>query len=85
MRNKIAKQLKIVEPGINHEHAKELKEIHRLIDMNPGILDLIHADLIRDLNEPRAGREGMTARQVFCVLLIKQMNGFSYKLLQYQI
>ena len=85
MRNKNSKQLKIVEPGIDHEHARELKEIQRLVEENPSILDLIHADLIRDLVDPEAGREGMTARQVFCVLLIKQMNGFSYRVLQYHL
>jgi len=85
MRNKNSKQLKIVEPGIDHEHAKELKEIHRVIDENSSILDLIYTDLIRGLDDPGAGREGMTARQVFCVLLIKQMNGFSYKALQYHL
>jgi IS5 family transposase len=85
MRNRINKQLKIVEPSIDHEHAKELFEIRSLIDENPLILDLIHADLIRNLDDPEAGREGMTARQVFCVLLIKQMNGFSYKTLQYHL
>lgn len=85
MRNKNSKQLKIVEPGIDHEHAKELLEIRRLIDENPPILDLIHADLIRNLIDPEAGREGMTAKQVFCSLLIKQMNGFSYKTLSYHL
>ncbi len=44
------------------------------------------ADLIRGLDDPEAGRDGdMTAEQVFKVLLIKQMNGFSYQLLEYHL
>ena len=84
MRKIIHKQLRIVEPSIDHEHAKELHQIRALISEYPGILELVHEDLIRGLDEPETGRKGMmTAEQVFKVLLIKQMNGFSYKVLRY--
>ena len=85
MRNRIRKQLRIVEPSIDHEHAKELKQIHTLISRCPQIADMVHADLIRGLDDPEAGREGMPADQVFKVLLIKQMNGFSYRMLRYHL
>ena len=84
MRIRINKQLKIVEPGIDHEHAKELFQIRMLICECPQVLDLVYADLVRGLDDPEAGRDGlMTAEQVFKVLLIKQMNGFSYDTLRF--
>lgn len=86
MRNRIRKQTRLVEPSIDHEHAKELKQIREIISECPEILDLVYADLIRGLDDPEAGRDGdMTAEQVFKVLLIKQMNGFSYRLLEYHL
>ena len=86
MRKIIHKQLRIVEPSIDHEHAKELHQIRELISEYPGILELVHDDLIRGLDEPETGRRGMmTAEQVFKVMLIKQMNGFSYRVLRYHL
>lgn len=86
MRNRIRKQLRIVEPSIEHEHANELHQISKLIAEHPQIVTLIHSDLIRGLDDPGAGRKGMmTGEQVFKVLLIKQMNGFSYRVLRYHI
>ena len=71
MRNRIRKQLRLVEPSIDHEHAKELHAIRTLIVEHPETIDLIYEDLIRGLSDPDAGRDGMmTAEQVFKVLLI---------------
>lgn len=86
MRNKIRKQLRLVEPSIDHEHAKELHAIRALILEHPDVVDLIYEDLIRGLHDPGAGRDGMmTAEQVFKVLLIKQMNSFSYNTLRFHL
>jgi len=86
MRNRIRKQLRLVEPSIDHEHAKELHAIRTLIVEHPETIDLIYEDLIRGLSDPDAGRNGMmTAEQVFKVLLIKQMNGFSYDTLRFHL
>jgi transposase, IS5 family len=86
MRSRIRKQTRLVEPSIDHEHAKELKRIREVISECPQITDLVYDDLVRGLDDPETGRDGdMTAEQVFKVLLIKQMNGFSYKLLEYHL
>lgn len=86
MRRRITKQLKIVEPQINHEHAFELKFIREIISGNFCMLDLVTADLTRGLKDPESGREGMmSAEQVFMALLIKQMNGFSYERLAFHL
>jgi IS5 family transposase len=79
MRRKIRQQLPLVEPPIKHPHARELQVINELLAANTEISELVHADLVRDLDDPEAGREGMmTAEQVFRVLNVKQMNSFSY-------
>ena len=86
MRNRIRKQLRLVEPSIDHEHAKELHAIRAIIAEHPEVIDLIYEDLIRGLRDPDAGRDGlMTAEQVFKVLLIKQMNSFSYDTLRFHL
>ena len=53
MRDSVRKQLPIVEPEINHQHARELRQIRSLVDQHPEIADLIHADLIEGLKKPR--------------------------------
>ena len=86
MRNRIHKQLRIVEPSINHEHAFELREIRRVISENIEVLDLVHGDLIYGLKDPDSGRDGMmSAEQVFMSMVIKQMNGYSYEMLAYHL
>ena len=86
MRDSVRKQLPIVEPEINHQHARELRQIRSLVDQHPEIADLIHADLIEGLKNPGAGRRGkMSAEQVLMVLLIKQINNFSYQVLAYHL
>lgn len=86
MRRRINKQLKIVEPKINHFHALELLIIREIISKNIKLLDLITADLVKGLENPEKGREGMmSAEQVFMALVIKQMNGFSYEQLAFHL
>ena len=82
----VRKQLALVEPSVEHEHARELHEIRRLVGEQPKIADLVHSDLIRGLNDSQTGRAGMmSAEQVLMVLFIKQMNDFSYTLLAYHL
>lgn len=86
MRNKLHEQLSIVEPDITHEHARELQAINELLKSHPIIAELIYKDLIRDLKNPELGRQGlMSGEQVFKVLLIKQMNEFSYEMLSFHL
>jgi IS5 family transposase len=56
-----------------------------LLDEVPLVVALVHAELIRGLRDPDAGREGMTAEQVLRVLIIKQMNNFSYEELAFHL
>ena len=47
--------------------------------------ELIEQDLLRDVKNPRTGARGLTGDQVLRVLLIKQMNGFSYEELAFHL
>ena len=86
MRQKIRQQLSFVEPYIDHPHADELATMSALIDACPIIATLIHEDLVRGLDDPEGGREGLlTAEQVFRAIIIKQMNGYSYSELAYHL
>jgi IS5 family transposase len=86
MRQEIRPQLAIVLPPVNHEHSRELAAIKHIVDTHPEIADLVFADLVRGLNDPQSGRDGMmSAEQVFKALVIKQMNGFSYDDLAFHI
>jgi IS5 family transposase len=86
MRQTIRQQLSFVEPIINHEHARELKMISHILNNCPGIAELVYADLIRGLADPKAGRDGMmSGEQVYKALTIKQMNSFSYDELAFHL
>jgi len=86
MRVSVRNQLPLVEPAVKHEHARELQQIRRLVDEHPEMTQLVHGDLVRGLKNPETGRRGlMSADQVLMVLLIKQMNGFSYEALAYHL
>jgi hypothetical protein len=79
MRITVRKQLALVEPSVKHEHARELYQIRHLVGEQPQIAALVHADLIRGLDDPQTGRQGrMSAEQVLMAVFIKQVNDFSY-------
>ena len=86
MRNTIHKQLPVVSTYIDHEHADELRQISELLDsFGTELVELVHADLICGVENPDKGREGMNADQVLRTLLLKQMKGFSYAQLQFNL
>jgi len=61
-----------------HEHIDELREISRVIDANPEILDLVHADLLRGLCAER-GRKALNAEQVLCAAVLYQMHRWTFR------
>jgi IS5 family transposase len=86
MREIVPKQLPIVASFIEHEHAAELAAMSEVIDeMDAGLFERIHADLVRGVSNPDKGRIGMTAEQVLRTIVIKQMNGFSYERLEFHL
>lgn len=78
-------QLSLEQPYIEHSHATELAKISQILSLHPAIADLVGQDLVRGLVCPQTGARGMSGDQVLRVLLLKQMNGFSYRELEFHL
>jgi len=87
MRQAYQTQPKLRESWLDLDHARELKTISDLLDLQPLISELILGDLraAGGAKRARTGAGGMTAEQVVRALLIKQMNGFSYRELAFHL
>jgi len=78
-------QLSLTQPWIAHAHARELEAISRILDEEGGMAERVGQDLVRGVKNPQTGRGGMSGDQVLRVLLVKQMNGFSYEELHFHL
>lgn len=78
-------QLSLDRPWIEHSHAAELAKISQILMLHPGMAELVEQDLVRGLKRPDTGARGMSGDQVLRVLLLKQMNGFSYAELEFHV
>jgi IS5 family transposase len=88
MRRLFQEQLPLVPTAIDHAHARELQQMSAVLGQLLDTVKLIHADLMRRASksiDPTKGRDGMTAEQVLRVILVKQMNGFSYEELAFHL
>ena len=78
-------QLSLTQPWIDHSHARELEAISRILDEEPGMAEQVGQDLVREVKNPGTGARGMSGDQVLRVLVVKQMNGFSYEELHFHL
>ena len=78
-------QLSLEQPYIEHSHARELAKISQILSLHPDIAEFVGQDLVRGLACPQTGARGMSGDQVLRVLLLKQMNGFSYRELEFHL
>lgn len=78
-------QLSLDRPWIDHPHAREMETVSRILDEEPGMAEQVGQDLVRGVKHPQTGRAGMSGDQVLRVLLVKQMNGFSYETLHFHL
>lgn len=88
MRQAYRLQSSLTETWLDVEHARELKVISDLLDADPEIYELVFSDLRRvspQRSSSRAGARGLSAEQVVRALLLKQMNGFSYRELAFHL
>jgi transposase, IS5 family len=85
MRYSVQKQQKLVPIPVEHQHAAELNEMSRTLDDHREVNKLVLEDLIAGGINPDKGRTGMSAEQVLRVLIIKQMNDFSYERLAFHV
>lgn len=85
MRKIIAEQLPLVPIPVAHHHAAELKEMSRVLDVHPEAAGLVLTDLIAGGIDPNKGRAGLSGEQVLRIVIIKQMNNFSYEELAFHV
>jgi len=78
-------QLSLEQPYIEHSHAAELAKISQILSLHPDIAELVGQDLVRGLACPQTGARGMSGDQVLRILFLKQMNGFSYRELEFHL
>jgi len=80
-------QVPLTEHWLDLGHAKEYQVISRLLDEKPKMTELILQDLSGNADEQRVatGAEGLSAEQVLRALVVKQMEGFSYRELAFHI
>lgn len=85
MRQARQKQLNLDSNWLAFEPAKELQAIAGLLDEHPTVANLIWQDLAPKglLND--TGAQGLSAEQVLRALIIKQLNGFSYRELAFHL
>jgi IS5 family transposase len=86
MREKIQKQLPLMNPAADHDQARELEAIDAILKKHPTICDLVYQDLCanRCVNT-RNGARGMSAEQVLRAAILKALFGFTYKELAFHL
>jgi IS5 family transposase len=84
MRRKLNRQTNLFTTVSSTPIARELKEISKIIDANPGVLELAYQDLVKAKRHD-TGREGMTAEQVLRCGILKQYRQLSYEELAFHL
>ncbi len=84
MRRKLNRQTNLFTAVSSNPVARELEEISKIIDANPGVLDLVYQDLVRAKRHD-TGREGLTAEQVLRCCILKQYRQLSYEELAFHL
>lgn len=78
-------QLPLSPAWIDHAHARELEKISQILDENSAVARLIEQDLLQGVKNPHRGSPGMSGDQLLRVLVLKQMNSFSYEDLDFHL
>lgn len=85
MRKILQQQIPIVHLYVEHEHGFELAVMSHILDEEPRVARLVFEDLTVHGARTDTGRDAMTAEQVLRAIIVKQMNGFSYKELAFHL
>jgi IS5 family transposase len=88
MREARKTQSTLRETWLDLDHAKELEAMSRVLNDNPTIAQLVWQDLCGTASGSTSsarGTGGLSAEQVLRILVIKQMNGFSYRQLAFHL
>jgi len=84
MRQFRVSQLVLVPTWGEHQHSQELAMVGRILEENPEVAKLVHADVIGGVNE-LTGRPGLSGDQVLRIALLKQIHGLSYRELEFHL
>jgi len=87
MREARKSQDSLRETWLDLDHARELQAMSRVLDDNPKIAELVLQDLRAASGSAQTtrGAGGLSAEQVLRILVVKQMNGFSYRGLAFHL
>jgi IS5 family transposase len=85
MRQALQKQLNLTPEWLPLQHADELRVIGSVLDEHLEIGALVWEDLKSQPALRETGARGISAEQVLRALIIKQMNGFSYRELAFHL
>lgn len=87
MRPKRKKQLSLSENWLAFEQAQELGAISALLDQHPRVGEMVWQDLAEAglAREGAVDAIGLSGEQVLRALVIKQLNGFSYRALAFHL
>lgn len=87
MREARKTQSSLRETWLDLDHAQELQAMARVLDDNPMIAELVWQDLRAASGSKQAncGAGGLSGEQVLRILVVKQMNGFSYRELAFHL
>ena len=86
MREKLQKQMPLMNPATDHDQAKELEAIDANLKKHPTICDLVYQDLCANRRvKTSSGARGMSAEQVLRAAIVKALFGFTYKELAFHL
>jgi len=79
MREKVQKQMPLMDPATDHAQARELAAIDTILKKHPTICDLVYQELSAKRRiTTRSGARGMSAEQVLRAAIVKTLFGFTY-------
>ncbi|MCG8423549.1 MAG: transposase, partial [Proteobacteria bacterium] len=84
MRRALQPQLSFTAPLTHNDRLAELQQIDKILDENPHLVELVYADLVRDI-DPKKGRTGLAAETVLRILILKQTYDFTYEDLEFYL
>ena len=83
MRKNRNQQLPLAEETADHPKAKEFSKISEILDSNDSIYDLALQDLVT--SSCNVGAQGMTAEQIIRAVIVKSIEGYSYRDLAFHL
>jgi len=86
MREKVRKQMPLMNPAAEHPQARELELIDGILKNNPTICDLIDQELSAHRSGATgSGARGMSTEQVLRAAIVKALFGFTYQELAFHL